>query len=224
VSWWYYDEGRRFGLEADLPASYGPGVVRAIEREAARLPVMPGEDGPYDVAARRADALVALCSAAGSPGGASDAATVVVHAPIASLLGGEANAEIEDGPVISPEAARRIACNARIQFVFEDGAGHPVRFGRMSREPSAAMMRQLRYRDRECRFPGCGSRRFTQAHHVVWWSNGGRTVLENLILVCWFHHRLVHEHGWTVARDPDGTVTWLGPGGVRYRAGPALAA
>jgi hypothetical protein len=224
VSWWYYDEGRRFGLEADLPASYGPGVVRAIEREAARLPVMPGEDGPHDVAARRADALVALCSAAGSPGGVPDAATVVVHAPIASLVGGEANAEIEDGPVISPEAARRIACNARIQFVLEDDAGHPVRFGRMSREPSAAMMRQLRYRDRECRFPGCGSRRFTQAHHVVWWSNGGRTVLENLILVCWFHHRLVHEHGWTVARDPDGTVTWLGPGGARCRAGPPLAA
>ncbi|HEX6330963.1 MAG TPA: HNH endonuclease signature motif containing protein, partial [Actinomycetota bacterium] len=120
--------------------------------------------------------------------------------------------------------ARRLACNARIQMVLEDEMAQPIRFGRLTREPSAAMMRQLRYRDRECRFPGCGSRRFTHAHHIEWWSSGGRTDLDNLVLVCSFHHRLVHEHGWKVARAPDGTVTWLGPGSVRRRAGPPMAA
>jgi hypothetical protein len=82
------------------------------------------------------------------------------------------------------------------------------------------MMRQLRYRDQECRFPGCGSRRFTQAHHIGWWSRGGRTDLENLVLTCTFHHKLVHEHGWSLARDPDNTVRWYRPDGIRYRAGP----
>src|SRR6059058_1325663 len=57
------------------------------------------------------------------------------------------------------------------------------------------MMRQLRYRDVECRFPGCGARRFTQAHHIVWWKEGGPTDLDNLVLVCFFHHKLVHELG-----------------------------
>jgi hypothetical protein len=104
--------------------------------------------------------------------------------------------------------------------VIEDGAGQPVGLGRMSREPSAAMMRHLRYRDAECRFPGCGARRFTQAHHIAWWEHGGPTELENLLLVCTFHHKLVHEYGWSVRRDPDGTVRWSRPGGSRYLSGP----
>ena len=48
-------------------------------------------------------------------------------------------------------------------------------------------LRQLKYRDRECTFPGCGERRFTQAHHIVWWECGGPTDLDNLVLVCTFH-------------------------------------
>jgi hypothetical protein len=91
----------------------------------------------------------------------------------------------------------------------------------MSRVPSAWMMRQLRYRDRECRFPGCGARRFTHAHHVVWWEHGGSTDLGNLVLVCAFHHKLVHEYGWSVERGSDGTARWRAPDGTRHIAGPA---
>ena len=82
------------------------------------------------------------------------------------------------------------------------------------------MMRQLRLRDRECRFPGCGARRFTQAHHTVWWSNGGATDLDNLVLICGFHHKPVHELGWSIARDPAGEVGWLRPDESLFRAGP----
>jgi hypothetical protein len=89
------------------------------------------------------------------------------------------------------------------------------------REPSGAMMRALRYRDRECRFPSCGPTRFTVAHHLVWWSRGGRTDLDNLLLMCTFHHKLVHELGWRVARGPDGRIDWFYPDGIRYEAGPA---
>ena len=112
-------------------------------------------------------------------------------------------------------------CDARVQTVLEDDRATPLRLGRMSREPSASMIRLLRYRDTECTFPSCGARRFTQAHHIAWWSRGGTTDLENLILLCSFHHRLVHEHGWSVQRDADGTVRWFHPDGRRYRAGPA---
>jgi hypothetical protein len=56
----------------------------------------------------------------------------------------------------------------------------------------------------------------------VWWERGGRTDLDNLILVCSFHHRLVHEHGWTVARSRDGTVRWRRPDGSGDRASPSL--
>ncbi|MGH2572085.1 MAG: HNH endonuclease [Actinomycetota bacterium] len=103
---------------------------------------------------------------------------------------GDRDASSRGGGVIHAETAKRLACHGRVQVVIEDAAGHPVRLGRMSREPSAWMMRQLRYRDSECRFPGCGARRFTQAHHIVWWEHGGRTDLDNLLLVCTFHHKL----------------------------------
>jgi hypothetical protein len=91
----------------------------------------------------------------------------------------------------------------------------------MSMEPSTWMLHQLRYRDSECTFPGCGARRFTQAHHIVWWERGGHTDLDNLVLICSFHHKLVHEFGWKLRRTSDGIVDWFYPDGSRYRAGPA---
>lgn len=221
LSWWYLDEGRRFGLQAELPAAQGAVVAKALERLADTLPVMPGEEDAYFVDARRADALVALCSTRIAEDADPDRATVVVHAQLGALVGDEPGCEIEGGPAIAPETARRLLCHARSQTVIEDPAGEPLGLGRMSREPSASMLRQLRYRDFGCMFPGCGARRFAQAHHVVWWRRGGRTDLDNLLLVCMFHHRLVHEHGWTVTRERDGTTRWFHPDGRRYQVGPA---
>jgi HNH endonuclease len=128
--------------------------------------------------------------------------------------------EIEDGTAIHPETLSRLMCSARVQTVLEDGGGRGLRLGRISREPTAWMIRQVRHRDRECRFPGCGARRFTQAHHIRWWREGGRTDLDDLVLICSFHHKLVHEYGWRLVRDADGSVRWFHPDGTRYRAGP----
>jgi hypothetical protein len=221
LSWWWSDDGRRFGLQAELPAAQGAVVARAIERIADRVPAMPGEEDEHHSEARRADALVALCSPRGTEDADPNRATVVIHARADGLEAGTGGCEIENGPAVHPDAVRRLLCNARVQIVAEDRAGKVVGLGRLSREPSAWMIRQIRYRDRECRFPGCGSRRFTEAHHIVWWRHGGRTDLDNLVLTCSFHHRLVHEHRWSVERDEDGTVRWFDPGGIRHRAGPS---
>jgi hypothetical protein len=224
LSWWYLDEGRRLGLEAELPAAQGAIVVRALERVAATIPPMPDEQDHYYSSARRADALVSVCSAAIARDPDPDRATVVVHAQLDGLQSGSGGCEIEHGPVVHPETVRRLLCNARTQVVLEDRAGNALGLGRMSREPPAWMARQVRYRDRGCRFPGCGTRAFTEAHHVRWWRNGGRTDLANLLLICSFHHRLVHEHGWSVRRDPDGALQWFRPDGIRYQAGPSPGA
>jgi hypothetical protein len=220
LSWWWCDEGRRLGLEAELPAAQGAVVVRALERAAQMVPTMPGEEDACFVEARRADALVALASAtiAGDPD--PDRATLVVHAQVDVMTGELRSGEIEGGPGLHRETVARLSCGARIQTVLEDLRGNVLGLGRMSREPSAWMVRQVRYRDRGCRFPGCGTRRFTEAHHIVWWSRGGRTDLDNLLLICSFHHRLVHEHGWTIERDAGGEVRWCRADGTRHRAGP----
>jgi hypothetical protein len=216
--WSFDDDGRRFSLHADLPAAQGGVVVRALDRVASELPVLPGEELRAD--ARLADALVATCSARLSVDADADRATIVVHATVDSLASADGACAMEGGGMIPAETARRLACSARVQALLEDASGDPLRLGRMAREPSAAMMRVLRHRDRECTFPGCGMRRFLQAHHVVWWSRGGPTDVDKLTLICSFHHTLVHEHGWSLARGADGVVTWFRPDGTRYRAGP----
>ena len=222
LNWWLLDDGNRFGLEAELPAAQGAIVARALQRVSDSIASMPGEDDPAFAQARRADALVALCSNRIAADADLDRATVVVHARLGDLVGTDGAAEVEGGGRIHPETARRLLCDARVQTVLEDEDGEPVRLGRLFRDPTPAMMRQLRYRDVECRFPGCGARRFTQAHHVVWWSEGGATDLDNLVLVCFFHHRLVHEHGWSLHREQDGSVEWHKPDGSSYVPIPAL--
>jgi len=79
LSWWYADEGRRWNLQAELPAATGAVVVRAIERMATQVPELPDEDATDDASARRADALVALCSARVASDPDPDRATVVVR-------------------------------------------------------------------------------------------------------------------------------------------------
>jgi hypothetical protein len=224
LSWWYFDDGRRFGLEAELPAAEGAAVARALEHLADDLPVMPGEEDVCHVDARRDDALVVLASTSLAADPDPDRASVVVLAPLEALVSGETGCELEGGGLIHAETARRLLCSGRVQAVIENGRGHPIGVGRMAREPSAWMLRQLRYRDSECRFPGCGARRFTQAHHIVWWERGGRTDLDNLLLLCTFHHRLVHEHGWAVSRLEDGTVGWFHPDGSSHEGPPPPAA
>jgi len=154
LSWWFFDEGRRFGLEAELPAVQAAVLARALDRLAEQLPAMPGEQDACYTDARRADALVAICSASIAADADADRATVVMHTSLDALVSNESGCEIEGAGVIHPETARRLACTARVQLVLEDRAGQPVRLGRISREPSAAMLRQLRYRDQECTFPG----------------------------------------------------------------------
>jgi hypothetical protein len=41
------------------------------------------------------------------------------------------------------------------------------------------------------------------------------------VLICSFHHKLVHEHGWMVSLKPDGTTEWRGPDRTTYIPGPA---
>jgi len=218
LEWWWFEDGRRLGINGELPAAQGAVVVRALQRAAERVPVMLGEEEPWSADARRADALVALCSTAIAADADPDRATVVLHARV-DEMGIVAEAEIEGATAVPRSVAERLLCDARAQVVVEDGSGEVLQAGVARRAPTPWMVRQLRYRDRGCRFPGCGTNAFTQAHHVRWWSRGGTTDLENLVLVCSFHHRLVHEHSWAIRRD-GADVAWITPDGERYRAGP----
>jgi Domain of unknown function (DUF222) len=121
LSWWYLDDGRRLGLEAELPAAEGAAVVRAIERLADRVPMMPGEEDPSHTQARRADALVALASASLASDADPDRAAVVVHAPFEALVSGEDSCEIEGGGLIHAETTKA----PHLLWRRPDGGGGP---------------------------------------------------------------------------------------------------
>lgn len=124
-------------------------------------------------------------------------------------------------PAMSARVLRRLACGAGIVTVATRG-GRPLDVGRRQREPNAQQRRALRARDRSCRFPGCGATRHLHAHHVIRWTDGGPTDLDNLILLCSFHHRVVHQPGWRLQHLGSGRYQFHGPGDRPLAPAPAL--
>ena len=115
-----------------------------------------------------------------------------------------------------------IACSATWSWMLHDSAGKLLDLGRRRRRPNAALRRAARERDScRCRFPGCESRR-VDLHHIQYWSNGGRTKLDNLVSLCRYHHQLVHDRGYLIAVARDGTFTFYQPGGTPLPACPPL--
>ena len=112
-------------------------------------------------------------------------------------------AQLAEGPTLCDQAAKRLACDASLVGIAERD-GKPLSVGRKTRTIPPALRRALRSRDRGCRFPGCGNQRFTDAHHIRHWADGGETSLENLIELCPRHHRLLHEGGVNLERTATG--------------------
>ena len=121
---------------------------------------------------------------------------------------------------VSAETARRLACDAATVGMRHGPAGEILDVGRRTRTISPALRRALQARDRRCRFPGCRHRR-VDAHHIEHWADGGRTALDNLVLLCRRHHRAVHEEGFRVTLDAAGDVTFLRPDGRPLPEAPA---
>ena len=163
----------------------------------------------------RADALVevAKSSLRAEASGTSVVPSVVVHVDVPSLIDGTGErCEIADGPSIASETARRLTCDCTLQALFEaDGAVQDV--GRQKRVVSPRMRKALEARDKTCVFPGCDRTKFLDAHHIVHWVFKGETKLLNLALLCFHHHRLMHEGGFSMCVEEDMTFTFFRPDG-----------
>lgn len=219
LTWWWEEGGTALCLEGRLPADDGQRFIAAVEQLAKDLPAEPPDQNafPLDdedtIDRRRADALVLLTT---STEGGRERSTVVVHAPLDSLLSETGDAEMAGGPVVSAATARRIACDSKVEIVLY-GDDDVVGIGRAAHDPPQWLRRQVLKRDdHTCVFPGCEMRRYLHVHHIEWWIEGGHTNLDNLVTTCHFHHKLVHEYGWRVHLKPDGKTSWLRPGGVPH--------
>jgi hypothetical protein len=203
----------------------GAVLVRALEaaREALRAQTRAAAVGgpaldPPTAGQQQADALALVAETALAhgldPGPGSDRYQVVVHVDAAALADPDqpGQSALEDGAHVSAETSRRLACDATRVLLRHAGDGQVLDVGRRTRTIPPALRRALHARDRGCRFPGCGVRH-AQGHHLHHWANGGPTRLENLLLVCRFHHRAVHEEGYQVERDAEGRLTFRTPRG-----------
>jgi hypothetical protein len=211
-----FDEQPEDGIELGLPAVVRPGPT---------------------FAERDADALVAVARASLQQGeetrSGGDPCQLVVHVDADTLASDEVQArcELADGPSLAPETVRRLGCDAGLVRIIERD-GQPLSIGRRTRTVPPALRRALRSRDRGCRFPGCTHERFLHAHHITHWARGGPTSIENLVTLCSYHHRLVHESGFSVERvggqdlrfrRPDGELV-PAVGHVGRARGPDLVA
>lgn len=231
---YYFDESGSLILTARLPGEEGALVAKALEtaRDEVSSVMRPETPEPNSVAeeverppgtrgsdrrgATMVDALVAVAetSLAESSGSQSvDPPTLVVHADLGTLMKNEGTAEVDGSVGISGAAARRLACDAAVVTIVEDPDGSPLNVGRKTRTIPPALRRALESRDRICRFPGCGQRRRRHAHHLQHWLDDGEHEPENLVLLCRFHHRLVHDGGYSVSGDPNGELVFVRPNG-----------
>jgi hypothetical protein len=201
----------------------GAGVLDALLDTEATATVRAALGSFLDRAARtvdddrspaqvRADALVAMCrfyldhGNAPIVGGERPHVTVLVDLESLERRAGRL-CELGDEGVVTPEVARRLACDAGITRIITKGRSEPLDVGRKTRTVSPAIRRALVVRDGGCRFPGCDRPpAWCDAHHIVHWIDLGPTAVPNLVLLCRRHHRLVHESGFSVEVEDQGIV------------------
>ena len=220
-----FDEDGSLILKARLPAEAGALVLKALQAVMDQTPPSNPPAGASEQApswsARRADALGSLAESflEHGPGALNggDRNLVTVHVAAETLRHKEAGCcEIEDGPSIAAETARRLACDASVVAIVENEDGEPLNVGRKTRTISSPLRRLPHARDRGCRFPGCTNTRWVDAHHIHHWANGGETKPSNLVSLCRFHHRAVHEGGVLVHVLDDGAIRFTRPNGQSF--------
>ena len=223
---YHYDEDGSLVLKARIPALGGALVVKAIEAAMAQIPdtevdVDTTETWPLDHAARRADALVWVAESSlgrrSADSKTADHYEVVVHVDAETLCAdAPGRSHIEHGPTLPAETIRRIGCDASLVTVLEDREGQVLNVGRKTRSIPPAIRRALAARDSGCQFPGCTFTRFLDAHHVKHWAHGGETKIGNLVTLCRWHHRLVHEGQIEVASASGGAWRFSKPDGQEF--------
>jgi hypothetical protein len=213
----FHDSDGSLVVKLQLTAESGALFLKAIEAALPEIALPLDCKDSLHVSAetsstpamRRADAIVVMAESLLKHGAAAmkggDRHQVVVHIDEATLRTGEAGrCELDDGPAIPVETARRLSCDCSKVEITEDGQGEPLDVGRKTRSIPPAMRRALASRDKGCVFPGCNHKRYVDGHHVKHWAEGGETRLSNLATLCRFHHRAVHEGGVRMQRCDDG--------------------
>jgi hypothetical protein len=191
-----------FCVDAILDPEAGAALKTALDSLAKRL----GPDDERSHKQRMADSVGELVHHALDQGTLPRRSGVKPHVTLTTTIEGLKNevgappADLELSLPISTRTLQRIACDCTMSRVLLADS-MVIDVGRATRTVSPPMRRALGKRDRGCRFPGCDRQvNWSTPHHIDFWARGGLSKLSNLVLLCYFHHRLVHEGGWQVVK------------------------
>lgn len=210
--------GRTY-LTADLSEDAAEIVVGAIHH----FTDPPAEGDPRTAARRRADALVRMAEVATAavspdqtPTRALPSATVVVDwTTLVDAVPGRLDG-IHTG-LLTMTTVEKLLCDATISRVILGPDSIPIDVGRDTRVVNRAQRRAVTVRDGGCRFPGCHrAPPWCDVHHVTHWIHGGPTNLDNILLLCPYHHHLVHRPGWILKFDGH-DAHFIDPMGIEIR-------
>ncbi|MGH8197119.1 MAG: DUF222 domain-containing protein [Steroidobacteraceae bacterium] len=225
--WLFTEPDGSLVIRGRLPAEVGALFKKALEMAEDSLPIpknVPAESSGDDLHRSRKRRVEALATIAESflASGLQDLSggerhQIVVHVDAETLKQSCAGrCELEHGPSIAVESARRLSCDASLVAIIENAKGEPLNVGRKSRTIPPAIRRALNARDKGCRFPGCPFQRYVDGHHVRHWAHGGETKLANLVTLCRFHHRLVHEGKVVIHTLDDAAFRFVRPDGKSF--------
>ena len=192
--------GNRWAITGDLDDLAGTTVDEALRAATDK----PGEDDLRTPAKRRADALT------------RNSRFFLDHAELPVEGGERPHLSVVVGwetirsglpcpytdRALTPAAIKQLLCDAKISRIVLGPDSVPLDVGRATYTPSKALRRAVVVRDKGCRFPGCDRRpSWCEAHHVIAWEPDGETKLSNLVLLCSYHHHVLHKPGWHATFD-----------------------
>ena len=213
----------RFSTDEDSGAVFLSGVFDSESGAVIRTVLEPlaRRSGAHDhrrYERRMADALVDVAwhhlDNGLVPQNASQRTHLQVTTSLETLraLDGAPAAELEFSLPISAKAVERLACDCSITRILLDADSMVIDVGRARRVISGPARKALNLRDRGCTWPGCDRpATWTSGHHLVHWIHGGTNEPDNLTLLCYRHHWLVHEGGWQIMRGDDGRMLTIPP-------------
>ncbi|MQA26135.1 MAG: DUF222 domain-containing protein [Micromonosporaceae bacterium] len=212
-------------LRGRLDTESAATVQRALDPLAKPRPSDAGLPDKRTPAARAADALLEACRRVlrrgDLPTQRGETPQIVVTIDYHKLRGQVAAGALDTGERLSPGALRRVACDAQIIPAVLGTDSMPLDLGRAVRLFTPAQRRALILRDKGCAFPGCDRHpQWCEAHHIRHWADGGVSDLDNGVLLCGHHHRLIHKGEWEVQIADDGHPEFIPPSLIDPRRKP----
>jgi len=213
----------RYGVGGRIKGQLDAATFEVVARAIAAL-AKPAADEDKSLGQRQADALGEICAHALDegrlPAQGGERPHVSITMGLAALQAGVRGANLELGGRIGPGEVRRLCCDAQITPIVLGAQSEPLDVGREKRCATLAQRRAVTVRDGGCAHPGCDRPpSWCEIHHIVHWVHGGETNLDNLMMLCWTHHRMLHRSGWHI-RIRDGHAEFVPPKWIDYTQTP----